>query len=69
MVFELHIQLGGAMKTYDDIARSLEQTANKLRDYEQLMVGETGRIMGPDGKPAGVWLMTSSDPGNGDNVL
>jgi hypothetical protein len=54
--FELHIELeNDAMQTYEDIARSLEQTASKLRDYARVTVGETGRIMDINGNAVGRW--------------
>ncbi len=56
MVFKQEIELGNdAMQTYEDIAKSLEQTAAKLRTYAKVTVGESGRIMDRNGNSVGRW--------------
>lgn len=56
MKFKLEIELGNdAMQSYDDLAAALEKTARKLRDYAEVTIGETGRIMDENGLAVGRW--------------
>ena len=57
MKFYITIELGNeAMKTQEDVAKSLEQTAEKLRDYEcEPYPGEGGRVMDRNGNAVGEW--------------
>lgn len=56
MVFKMEIELGNdAMQTYEDLARSLEKTASKLRDYADPPDTNGGRIIDMNGLAVGRW--------------
>lgn len=65
LYFKLDIELGNdRMKNYNDIARALKKTADKVRVYARVEPGETGRIMDENGNSVGRWTVMKDDPGD-----
>ncbi len=57
MKFTITIELGNAaMLTQEDVARALEKTASKIRDYsDPPCSGEGGRVIDANGNAVGRW--------------